>query len=504
MRSQRQVQAFVFVLAGAFGAGMAEAQPKVTLNVQPESVDVSPWYQRVQVRVILQNDGDADVVRPELVAFTNDSFELKIGPPSAPLARPGEAVVWATWVERLDRARIPGTAQFEARYTIAGRAGVHQAQGSLTIKAQAATAEPPVEASIHGSFDAITQTPPRAGYLVAKNNLDVPVTISRVAILPQDRESFEEPTATAAFVVPPHSAETRKIELAAARQVRPGTHVVLFQVTAEWDEGGHHHMRTLTLDKEVGVGVVFESDMLKALGVPSFLLLPGCLFLFTMQLLLTLGVLGLDRHSKVPDIPVTSPGFWVVAITFSGVFAWAYRLATRTDYLSRYGVSDLLHVWLSSILAGVLAYLVVGVATMRRRGQRVPDASDGEIPTLEKMARRGLGVQANTVKFKMNDVDLAAYLIERIEDGQTLVWVAPGIVTTWADNDDARALQQRLTELLDQRGELRKIADVIREARDKGYAAVDWDGRGSVPNPYHLKVEAITGYGAPDAIVRIR
>jgi hypothetical protein len=482
----------------------ARAESQVTLDVQPPSIDVSPWYQRIQVRLILRNDGQAEVIRPRLAAFTNDSFEVHIGPASAARARPLEAVVWTAWLESLDRARVPGTVQFEASYATSGRPGTQQARASLAVKAQAASADKPVEISVQGSFDAITETHSGIGYLVVKNNLDVPVTVCRVAILLPEPKSFKEPKLVAPFDVPPRSTETRKIELEAASQVSSGKHVVLFEVAAEWDESGHHQTRTVTVDKEVSVGVFFESELLKAVGVPSFLLLPGCLFLFTMQLLLTLGVLGVNRHSKVPDLPVSSPGFWVIAVTLSGVFAWIYRLTTHTDYLVRYGARDLLNVWLLSVGTGALAYVVIGLSTLRRRRQRVPDAADPPIVTLEKMARRGLDVLRSKVRFKMNNMDLAAFMIEHVEDGQAMVWVAPGIVTTFSDNDRARALQQQLTQLLDRRSALSEIVETIRTAHDGKYATVDWDRGNSVPNPYHLKVEAIMQSDASEVIVRIQ
>ena len=90
---------------------------------------------------------------------------------------------------------------------------------------------------------------------------------------------------TAFLDVPPHSTESAEMVISAASQVTPGRYVIEFPVTAEWDEAGYHQMRVLTVDKEVSVGVFFESDLLKVLGVPSFLILPGALVLFTMQLL---------------------------------------------------------------------------------------------------------------------------------------------------------------------------------------------------------------------------
>jgi hypothetical protein len=497
----------VLLLVTVVWYGTVWCQPKVTIEVQPSSVEISPWYQRLQARVILQNAGTKELVRPELVSFTNDSFQVRIDPTPVQRLRPNETCVWTAWLENLDRARIPGTVQFDASYTVPGTPGIRHVYATLSVKAPGLPTEKPVEVSVQGSFDSITENRPGMGYLLIKNNLTVPVKISNVTILRPEEKGFQTPEPVAAFDVPPHSTKTTKITLAAASKVTPGKYVVVFDIQAEWDEGGHHYTRSLMVDKEANVGVFFESELLKALGVPSFLLLPGCLFLFTMQLLLTLGVFGVNRYSKVPDVPVTAPGFWIIAVTFSGLFAWVYSMATGTDYLVRYGVRDLQNVWLWSIVLGAAIYTLIALVTLRWRKQRVPNTSDGQLTTLEKMGRRGLGIQTVRVNFRMDNVDLTASLIERIEDGQTLVWVAPLIVTVWDDTNEARTLQADMTKQIDSRASPSDIATTIKTAQQYKppyITEIRWETQNSIPNPYHLRVESITQYLASDTIVQIR
>jgi hypothetical protein len=101
--------------------------------------------------------------------------------------------------------------------------------------------------------------------------------------------------------------------------------------------------------------VFYESDLLKLLGVPSFLLLPGCLFLFSMQILLAIGILGLknDSNSKLSQRAVNSPGFWIIAISFSAVFTWADSILMKDNNLLRHGAPDLRNVWPASIGVGL-------------------------------------------------------------------------------------------------------------------------------------------------------
>ena len=67
------------------------------------------------------------------------------------------------------------------------RSGIHNPEtlsyASLPIQAQASMSEKPVEVSIEGSFDAISETRPGIGHLLVTNNLDVPVSVLSVRIL---------------------------------------------------------------------------------------------------------------------------------------------------------------------------------------------------------------------------------------------------------------------------------------------------------------------------------
>ena len=403
----------------------AFCQGNVTLEVQPSSVEVSQWYHEVQARVTFKNGGPDVLVQPKLDAFTNDSFQPKIDATGIKRVPSGTNFGLADYVKERRSRRIPGTVQFDATYLASGKRGLQHQYATLSVK-RAVQQENPLEISIQGLVDSIAENRPGSAYVIIKNNLEMPVKIS-VKMRPPQPYTVECKS-TAFLDVPPHSTESAEMVISAASQVTPGRYVIEFPVTAEWDEAGYHQMRVLTVDKEVSVGVFFESDLLKVLGVPSFLILPGALVLFTMQLLLSFGFLSLNRFSKVPDLPVTSPGFWILAITISGLFDATYNELTGTDFLVGYGPRDLRNVWLSSILLGLLVYVLLAGITYKRRRERVPDYSDDQIATLEKMGRRGLGILANRVAFQINNVQRTAYLIELIEDGQAMVWVAPRLV----------------------------------------------------------------------------
>jgi hypothetical protein len=475
------LRVFVTAMAATLWTNSAFCQGDVTLEAQPSSVEVSQWYHEVQARVTFKNGGTDVLEQPKLDIFTNDSFQLKIDPTPIKRVRPGQTLVWPITLMDVDRARIPGTVQFDATYIALGKRGLRHAYATLSVK-RAVQQENPVEVSIQGLLDPIAEYRPSVAYITINNNLEIPVKTS-VTMRPPQPYTVECKTAVS-LDVPAHSTEIAEMVVSAASQVTPGRYVIEFPVRAEWDEAGHRQVRLLTVNKEVSVGVFVESDLLKVLGIPSFLILPGALVLFTMQLLLSFGFLRLNHYSKVPELPVTAPGFWVIAITVSGLFAVVYEKLTRTDFLIGYGSRDLRNVWLSSIVLGLSVYVLFAWITYKRRKDRVPDYNDDQIVTLKKMGRRGLGILANRIAFQINNVQRTAFLIELIEDNQTMVWVAPRLVLSWdASTTEAQQAQTEITNEIDNSQDPYQIAKAIDAAKKKGYIALRWDTHNSVSNP---------------------
>ena len=500
--SVRRSNIVVIVLLGTIALGFlsrATWAQGVTLEVQPSSIAVSPSYSEVQARVVLKNTGAVAVSHLHLSPLSNDGLATEIAAPSSDSAQKGQAVVWPVKVVSLGRARIPGSVLFDASYKPPNTKLAQHVFALLSVTSQTDAQQKPIEASLEGNLDAVSQQRPATAYLLVTNNLDVPV---HVQINPLISEETLAPPPIAPRDIPARSATPIKVEVKPGIRVTPGTYPLLLEVIAEWAWAGHSEQRRVVVSKPVTVGIFFESEVLKALGIPSFLVLPGCLVLFTMQLLLTLGFLGVKNESRLPQLNLTTPGFWILAITFSGLFAVVYNLATGANYLVRYGLGDLRNVWLSSIVIGAILYSVLALVTQKRRRERVPTVNDEPIDVLRKLSRNGLQIVLPKVKFKLVNLDLSGFVIEKIEDGQTLVWVAPSIaITRVSASEDALATQQELVTAVDSRRKASELAETLEEAKTKNYATVRWDSRGAMPNPFHLKVEAITEYQQPEVFV---
>jgi hypothetical protein len=307
------------------------------------------------------------------------------------------------------------------------------------------------------------------------------------------------------FDVPARSSWQQPIELKVDHRTTPGPYSLVFTLQATWQRAGYQEQRTVVISKTATAGVFFESELLKVLGIPSFLVLPGSLVLFTIQLMLMLGIFGLKNDSKLPQLTVTSPGFWILAISLSGIFAFAYIAITNTNYLLRYGAEDLRNVWLWSIVIGIAAYCVYALATLRWRRKHVFSAKDGPIEALQKMDSNKIKIVTPVVKFKIGNGEFTGHVIEKIEDGMASLWVAPKISVIWADTQAGRDTQAIFEDAINRKLSPNEIAEILKTATESEEArSVEWStSKTSVPYLYHMKTDTISGYSAPEQIFEI-
>lgn len=479
------------------------AQSTVTLELQPSSVEVAPWYRQIELRVVLENTGTDTMLCPRLAAFTNDSLNPQIQATKTKRLGPHQSMSWVVRVTNLDAGRIPGTVVFDATYRLAGVTGRQHVYANLPIKMQAAGPDKPVEIALPGSFDSISEHRPGSGYLQITNNLDVPVRITSVSVVTPSIAGLQAAAPTAPFDIPPHSSTQQPVVLSVTGRLTPGKYAALLDVQTGWNQDGHAESRHFIVEKDVSAGVFFESDLLKVLGVPSFLLLPGCLVIFTLQLLTAFGWFGVNKDSRIPSLPITSPGFWIIAVSYSGIFAWLYSLFTHNDYLSRYGVTDLRNVWLWSIVIGGVGFCVFGKITQKQRSARFPDPLDTPLQILKKMQTNDIKILTGKVSFPMNGVNLSAFVIEKIEDDQARVWVSPGIEAHW--EVAAANAHDHFTNLIQQRAPMTQIVEALEQGLNHNprQVTLSWQTANSVPNPFHLKVDNITAWQDPDTLVTV-
>jgi hypothetical protein len=507
LRILRKLPQLVFALTILCAPAGAQG---VTVEVQPPSIALSQSYADVQARIILKNSSSKAIESLTISCLSNDGPTVKFGKPSSSRVEPGSDSEWSITVENLATARIPATILFDVSYRVSAtpaNTGPQHAFASLAIASQTDGTSKPIEASIEGNFDAVSEQRPATGYIVVANNLNVTVKVTTT--LSGNPGAFKIGSVDQ-FDVPAHSTVAKSVTVGVETAVTPGVYPIVFDLSAKWTWAGRNEERHIELSKQATAGVFFESEVLKALGVPSFLVLPGCLMVFTFQLLVMFGAFGIKNESGVPQsaisaLTVTTPGFWIAAITFSGLFEIFYSWATDRNLLLRYGGSDLLRVWLWSIVAGATACIAYGLIRKKWRADHVFKTQDDPVTVLEKLSRNDQGIFLPEVRFKISNLETSGLLLEPLEDGQSLIWIAPPIKVTWGSSPSALEAQRAFETSLNSRRSAQEIATKIREglgAQPPQITQVRWNTLGFVANPLHLKVDLISEYKARALIVR--
>ena len=468
-----------------------------TLQAHPGAVTgASPGF-KARAEIVLQNETAQRLSGVSLSNLNNDGIAVDLKNTKRDAAAKGE-LDWPVELTIPPSAHLPGSIVFRADYKANGIAkAIYTA-----IDVRTDGPQKPVEVALDGATEPISQQRPGVLNLVVTNNLDVEV---EVTAKPQAVAGGLIVGSIGQWTVSRHSVSARPIDLTTGFRVTPGSQNVVLDVDTRWTRDGQTDKRHFALTKSVTVGVFFESEILKALSVPSFLALPGCLFLFTLQFLLSSGLLGVKNQSNIPSLPVTSPGFWVISLSLSALFVLLYYAFTGVNCLLTYGIGDIGIIWISSILSGLAAF--VTYALLRRRWIRdhVITASDTPKDLLTKICRNHLSLLRPGVKFKLNGVEVSGLVVETMAEGQTLAWVSPHIQVEWKpgttreEQETAQNSQTKFNRIINGNRDPEELVKVLDEAGI--LAIVRFESTAVFPGPYHLKIDAITGPAAEQLLV---
>jgi len=214
-----------------------------------------------------------------------------------------------------------------------------------------------------------------------------------------------------------------------------GKHQLSATVSATRLEGARPWQASQIVTRELTVGIPGLEGIQTLIQIPSFLLLPG--FLICVVALMTWRWWRPPAaEAGEPDswtMVAMSPPLWVLAISISMMVVWLYPSisallgAGRRNLLQGFDLSDVIRVWVGSIITGfVLASLGAGILRLWKFMQGLRTFGTGDKPevALRKMKRQGL----ETVTFQMrNEVDTGRLfrIGEPLDDGR--LWAFPAI-----------------------------------------------------------------------------
>jgi hypothetical protein len=457
------------------------------------------------------NEGDDDVHGVRLSLLGDEAFEIT-PPKDAPTTLPPKSsYVWRFEVKGKTDEPLEGKLVFLLEYekdAVGGSARRSQVEG---LEVEVKTSEIPSLEKVAAlelvvNKDSITADHPGRANLVISNKSQQQVGVTAVrcrcsgvqakVVRPtpdeQPSEAKDNLLRVGTLLVAPGGAVVVELELAVdPKGIQPGTRKLLFEVDVAWRNRDAERSGTLVASHDFNRSVL-GSEILTLLGVPSFLVLPGFLFLVTMSAAWRLGWRPERKKSdKAFPLPAKQAEFWLVAIAGSFLALPIYRLM-GLEYLERYSLNDIVQVWMVSIVAGLLIYLVIVVLVDkwdRHKARWQISERDDPIPLLRKLAKQGLSLNRPAVEWKRGEEVVRGFLAEPQEKLSTgHAWIAPPIAVSVRTHEPT--FNERLERALNQVQDVAGLATLLAQAGAD--APVAWEKRKFLYRPQHVKSEQIS------------
>lgn len=262
-------------------------------------------------------------------------------------------------------------------------------------------------AEIKGVPESLAHERPGRMYVLVTNQYSSPLTVTSVKPLgpsyidlldpdAKDDAAANQPHRRLSIRVRPGQTEGIVFSIKPKSQVVPGKYSLIAAVDVETDD--KLAATVMTTAQEINVVVLGESDLLKFLGIPSLLFLPGVLMLITWQFLALWGKSDDDAKKYKPQWNTSD--FWVIAVALSLITALIYPWLTEhflhdeRDFVGAYGLVDYALILGFSLITSILAF---GAArgltaawkarTAHKLAQTAPNPDDKPLQILKKLAR---------------------------------------------------------------------------------------------------------------------
>jgi hypothetical protein len=490
--------------------------PQVVVEVIPDKVEI-PLDGEVRALVVTRNLSTRMLEDVRLSWFAYTHVRATIEPTGPGHIEPQGTLTWVITLSEPDEFLDSETVHLQVDYSWETDDGSGAVPGvafsTLEINGPAReAAEKIVDVQIKTTLQALSEQQPGEVFLIIKNISNVAIRVTDV--LPDGPEfiTFQVSELEKSVTLAPGESKAVPVVVKAKDVVRPGNHLLLFDVRLEWERAGRSQSGNLILSREVEVGILGESEILKALAVPSFLLLPGFLMIVGVGLLWKLG-----RSTQEFPLKVSSPEFWLVAITLSILMAAVYPIATqyltgvRRSYLEGYGLIDVIQVWLSSIILAFAVYVgAMGTRNLASRalhwvrsvkqGRKTPSKDDDPVTLLKKLHRQNLGVRLDRVVVNIQEVKHFAFVLERPGEAWETLWVGPSITVEWLEGADVE-LRMQVDQQLGEKGSAAALAALLKRGQREGALRVTWKRMNQLVKPYLAEKADILSFEPPNFLI---
>jgi hypothetical protein len=437
----------------AYGADSSAVQ----FELRPATVELAA-KETIQILAFVRNSTDSIIRNIQLAALNHTDCEVDIPDPRNAKVEAHGALLLPITIRQAATGRMRGKIYFQLTYTKKAAANSDQtvkdvALAPLEIQSHLSESVDKVaKLQIETALEEIQEHRKGTIFLTITNIANVPVAITDVKSY---SANFIKPDLTkteTAVSVPPQTSRTFIVPMTVEDNAQTGKERVVFEVMLSWIEAGRISKGMLQAAYTVNVGILGVSDLLKILGVPSFLFVPGFLVLTTFFILRERVSPGIKIQ---PEAALTAPELGVLSVTISIVVAGFYPVITRLsgrerNYLSGYGAQDIVWVWFGSLAAGVIFWMIwVGgggliqkYKKMRRERKlseqqtkeleqiaaRMPKKTDTPVVLLEKMAKNAVPFPLSQAEIQENTAVARCFIVLPPQNGTSIAWVSPPIL----------------------------------------------------------------------------
>ena len=494
-RGRRALPAAAILLCAGWPL-LAQSADAVKMELAPASIQLGAG-DTDQVMLTVRNDGGTAIKSLHL-CWSND-LGLAVSPANMDEVsiEPHGVLAWPLLISQKQPGRTVGKLQFWLTYNSAGCAADAKPQGfsGIAVAALDVQERPPMDIGklvtlqLEAAVDQLNEENGADLYVVVTNTASVPVRVTRI-------DTFQSPSIVIQPLSPPaadgtigpQTSKTFPLKAKATNSVVPGSERVVIVVDLEWTDAGATRQGTLSTGQTLPVGVYGESDLLKAVGVPSFLLLPGVLLLATFYALWTR-----IAPKKSLGSPLSLVETALISVSLSLLAVPAYQLKTGRNLMRGYGVQDVINVWFGSIFVAFLVWVFIagGMALWARHKkkrdddlamERTPAKEDSPVQMLKRMQLHSSVMPPVQVTATLANVQARAFQLLAPSDDNAKYWVGPPILMTSENQIDGKWSRDGVIAELKKnevRSSAERLSKLLSDAQEAGWK-VRWGQSGMI------------------------
>jgi hypothetical protein len=442
MKSKRIFIIYFLAIAAILFPYFAASSPQtgIQLQVFPKDV-VLDKGQKLDVMLVVRNHSAGLMQNLKLQYHARPGVGVELRNPDLDPLPPGGSRSWRVGINRSNDGSGSERVYFQMNYSRKEKNPPFEVPGvvlgALEIKAPLPTSIKDVaELRIQTALDVLQELNKGVVYLVIRNLSNFPIKVTRITPEVPAFVNLHLPDFKTMPAIDPQESQVYHVLVNAGDTVQPGKSIFLFNVGIAWRERGIDREGSLIESHECKIGVLGESDILKVLGIPSFLLLPG--FLMVTVFLFLRRRIAAEQEIL---LEAKSAEFWMIAITLSLISAPLYPRITSLfgaprDYMTQYGLRDVFQVWIGSVTIGCLASVIyAGVESLIQRIKeklmraRTFSEQDSPLAILRKLAKLDTDLsRIEYIEVEKSGKKEEGFLIKRAEKE---LWLVQPIEYTW-------------------------------------------------------------------------